>query len=148
MAAQGKRVIRTRLGEREIAEDSIVRFPHGLIGFEDKREFVLLQVNDSSPFLLLQSIEDPGLGLLVADPMAFIEDFGVRLDGAEKKILGITGDEELAVLTTVSIPRNEPEKTTLNLSGPIVINTAARVGIQSPQTDSAYPPHVYLAGGR
>lgn len=147
MAAQGKRVIRTRLGEREIAEDAIVRFPHGLIGFEAQRDFVLLQVSESSPFLLLQSVEDPGLGLLVADPLSFIENYGVRLDAAEKRILGISGDEELAVLATVSIPRNAPEKTTLNLTGPIVINSAARVGIQSPQTDASFPPHVYLATG-
>lgn len=141
-------MIQTRLGEREIAEDSIVRFPHGLIGFEDRRGFVLLQVNESSPFMLLQSVEDPGLGLLVADPLAFIDNYGVRLDGAEKKILGLEGEDEFAVLATVSIPRNEPEKTTLNLSGPIVINTRARVGIQSPQTDSSFPSHVYLATGR
>ncbi|MGE4469502.1 MAG: flagellar assembly protein FliW [Desulfovibrio sp.] len=140
-------MIRTRLGEREIVEDSIVRFPHGLVGFEDRRDFVLLQVNDSSPFLLLQSLEDPGLGLLVADPLSFIENYGVRLDSAEKKILNHQEDAELAVLVTVSIPRNRPEETTLNLSGPIVINTSAKVGIQSPQTDSSYPPHVFLAGG-
>nr|WP_327083018.1 flagellar assembly protein FliW [Paucidesulfovibrio gracilis] len=139
-------MIQTRLGEREIAEDAVVCFPHGLIGFEDRRQFVLLQVNDDSPFLLLQSLEDPGLGLLVADPLAFIAHYGVRLDGAEKRILGNAEDDELAILTTVSIPRNRPQETTLNLSGPIVINTKARVGLQSPQTDSSFPPHVFLTG--
>ncbi|MEF2145077.1 MAG: flagellar assembly protein FliW [Desulfovibrionaceae bacterium] len=138
------RLIRTRLGEREIAEDAIIRFPHGLIGFENMRDFVVLQVHDDSPFLLLQSLEDSGLGLLVADPLAFVGDYGVRLDAAEKRILQVQGSETLAILATVSIPKNEPEKTTLNLSGPIVINTEARVGLQSPQIDSAFPPRMRL----
>ena len=38
MAKKIKRSIATRLGQRDIAEDSILYFPHGLIGIEDKRE--------------------------------------------------------------------------------------------------------------
>ena len=64
MAGRSKKItIRTKLGEREIARDSIIYFPHGLIGLDDKREFVLLQVRENSPFLLLQCVTDAGLGL-------------------------------------------------------------------------------------
>ena len=47
---------------------------------------MLIPVRDSSPFLLLQCVTDPGLGLLVADPFPFYPEYNVKLEQAEKKI--------------------------------------------------------------
>ena len=135
----------TRLGEREISPDGIVYFPRGLIGLEDKREFALLSVKENdSPFLLLQCVTDPGLGLLVADPYSFVESYDVKLEKLDRKALKIDNIKQLAVLVTVTIPPSKPEETTLNLQGPIVINTEARVGLQIPQTDTEYETHYSL----
>lgn len=132
----------TRLGERQISSDGIIYFPRGLVGIEDKREFAILSVKeDDSPFLLLQCVTDPGLGLLVADPYAFIEDYDVKIENIDRKALKIENIRQLAVLVTVTIPPDKPEDTTLNLQGPIVINTEARIGLQIPQTDANYPTH-------
>lgn len=132
----------TRLGEREVSPDGIVYFPRGLIGLEDKREFALLSVrDDDSPFLLLQCVTDPGLGLLVADPYSFLDDYDVKLENLDRKTLRIQSIKQLAVLVTVTIPQSKPENTTLNLQGPIVINTEARIGLQVPQTEAGYPTH-------
>jgi len=132
----------TRLGEREVSPEGIVYFPRGLIGLEDKREFALLSVKENdSPFLLLQCVTDPGLGLLVADPYAFLEDYDVKLENLDRKTLKIENIKQVAILVTVTIPQHKPENTTLNLQGPIVINTKARIGLQVPQTDASYPTH-------
>ncbi|MHC1701093.1 MAG: flagellar assembly protein FliW [Humidesulfovibrio sp.] len=145
MAGRSKKIkIRTKLGEREIARDSIIYFPHGLIGLDDKREFVLIQVRENSPFLLLQCVTDPGLGLLVADPYPFLPDYDVKLEGPEKKILRVENIRQIAVLVTVTIPKANPEETTLNLSGPIILNTQARLGLQAPQMDAKHPTHFRL----
>ena len=145
MAGRSKKlVIRTKLGEREISRDSIIYFPHGLIGLDDKREFVLIQVRENSPFLLLQCVTDPGLGLLVADPYPFLADFDIKLEQTEKKILRVENIRQIAVLVTVTIPKDRPEETTLNLSGPIILNTKARLGLQAPQIDSKHPTHFRL----
>lgn len=138
-------MIRTKLGEREIARDSIIYFPHGLIGLDDKREFVLIPVRENSPFLLLQCVSDPGLGLIVADPFPFLPDYDVKLEQAEKKILRVESLRQIAVLVTVTIPKSRPEDTTFNLSGPIILNTKARLGLQAPQLDAKHPTHYRLA---
>jgi len=136
----------TRLGERVINLDSTVYFPRGLIGLENKREFVLLSVkDDTSPFLLLQCTSDPGLGLLVADPYSFLESYDVKLENLDRKTLKIENIKQLAILVTVTIPQSKPEDTTLNLQGPIVINTKARIGLQVPQAEAGYPTHFRLA---
>jgi len=146
MAGRTKKfVIRTKLGEREIARDSIIYFPHGLIGLDDKREFVLIPVRENSPFLLLQCVSDPGLGLIVADPFPFLPDYDVKLEQAEKKILRVESLRQIAVLVTVTIPKSRPEDTTFNLSGPIILNTKARLGLQAPQLDAKHPTHYRLA---
>ncbi len=141
MAKERTKIIRTRIGEREITEEGIIYFSRGLIGFDEKRDFALIQISETSPFLLLQSLEDPGLGLLVADPYSFMDDYEVRLSEAEKRILRVENIGQLAVLVTVTIPPGRPDETTLNLGGPIVINTEARRGMQVPQVDSKYPAH-------
>ncbi|WP_319761667.1 flagellar assembly protein FliW [Maridesulfovibrio sp.] len=141
MAKERKKIIRTRIGEREITDEGIIYFSRGLIGFDDKRDFALIQLSEDSPFLLLQSLEDPGLGLLVADPYSFMDDYEVRLSEAEKRILRVENVRQMAVLVTVTIPPGRPNETTLNLGGPIVINSEARRGMQVPQVDTKYPTH-------
>jgi len=142
MAKERTQKIMTRLGERVISSDSILYFPRGLVGLEDKREFTLLPVREGdSPFLLLQCITDSGLGLLVADPYSFLDDYDVKIENPERKTLKVENIRQLAILVTVTIPQDKPEDTTLNLQGPIVINTETRIGLQIPQTEAGYPTH-------
>jgi len=117
----------------------VIRFPRGLIGFEDCKEFTLLQLKEDSPFLILQSMTRPDLGLMVADPYTFLPDYNVKVGSAEQKILKLEDIRQIAVLVTVTIPPGKPEETALNLMGPIIVNSTSRVGLQVPQVDTKYP---------
>lgn len=134
----------TRLGVQKIAFERILRFPKGLIGYEDKRDFALLQIREDVPFMVLQSLEDPSLGLMVADPYTFIDDYSVKINDAEQHMLNIIAPEQVSVLVTVTIPSGKPEDTCLNLVGPVIINHEARLGMQVPQSDPAQPPKVFI----
>ena len=136
--------VQTRLGEQKVALDRVLRFPRGLIGYEDKRDFVLLQIRDDVPFLVLQSLEDPSLGLMVADPYSFIDEYSVRLSDAEQHMLSVDDPAQVSVLVTVSIPAGKPNETCLNLLGPVVINHEARIGLQVPQAETSQPAKIYL----
>ncbi len=124
-----------------LPEDRVLTFPRGIIGFMGHREFTLIQLREESPFLVLQSLDDPKLGLLVTDPYSFMTEYEVVIGEADRKLLAIESREQALVLVTVTIPQGMPERTTLNLSGPIIINNQARIGLQIPQTDSRYPAH-------
>lgn len=141
MAKKDERVVETRLGRMSLPEDRVLTFPRGLIGFMGHREFTLIQLREESPFLVLQSLDDPKLGLLVTDPYSFMTEYEVVIGEADRRLLGIETREQAFVLVTVTIPQGMPERTTLNLSGPIVLNNEARIGLQIPQTDSRYPAH-------
>lgn len=137
-------IIDSRIGRQEIDEDRIIYFSRGLIGFEHLRQYVLLQIGENSPMLLLQSTEDPAVGLLVADPYSFASHYKIDIGNAEQLILQAEERDDIAVLVTVSIPMGKPEDTSLNMLGPIVINHVKKVGLQIPQTDTNTPPKFYI----
>jgi len=135
MARNKEIEIDTRLGRRCIDTDKVIHFPRGLAGFENERDFILLQIRPEAPLLILQSVSTPVVGLLVADPYSFFDrSYAPQVGDAEKQLLSIESLEQAAVLVTVSIPAGAPEKAVLNLTGPIVINYEARMGLQVPQS--------------
>ena len=144
MATTKTKIIQSRLGEREVDLDKVITFPRGIIGFEHLREFTLLQIKEDAPFLLLQSMEEETLGLLVADPFSFLPDYKLKISDADQKMLHATSADELAILVTVAIPPGKPEKTALNLIGPIIISYAEKLGLQSPQIEGQGPSKVYV----
>ncbi|SDN33632.1 flagellar assembly factor FliW [Desulfonauticus submarinus] len=141
----GQIEVSSRLGKIIIDKSKIIYFPRGLIGFEGYHYFVLLQIKDKSPFLLLQSTENSRLGLIVADPFVFVPHFRFSLNKIEEKVLRISGRDEISVLATVNIPAGKPENTTLNLSGPIVINNKSKRGLQLAVIEAGLPSHVVIS---
>ena len=139
-----EKVIETRLGSQNISLDKVIHFPRGLIGFEREQEFTLLQMRDDLPFLMLQSINTPNVGLLVTDPYTFYPEYLIEIGDAEQKILKVENREQLTVLVTVFVPPNRPEDTVMNLSGPILINHELKIGLQVPQVDGKLPPQMKI----
>lgn len=139
-----EKVIETRLGSQTIAMDKVVHFPRGIIGFEDEREFTLMQMRDDLPFLMLQSTKTPTMGLLVTDPYTFYLEYAIEIGDAEQQILQVENREQLTVLVTVSIPPNKAEEAVMNLSGPILINHESKIGLQVPQIKSDLPSQMLL----
>lgn len=145
MARNKEIEIDTRLGRRSVDADKVVHFPRGLAGFENERDFILLQIRPEAPLLILQSMSNPVVGLLVADPYSFMEKsaYAPAMGEAEKQLLRISNLDEAAVLVTVTIPAGQPGEAALNLAGPIVINSSERVGLQVPQCSDG-PQQIYM----
>ncbi len=143
MARQEQIVIQSRLGEQIVDKSKIIYFPKGIIGFENVHEFTLLQIREGAPMLLLQSIDEPKLGLLVADPYSFLPEFSLKVGDAEQKLLCLETAADATVLVTVTIPPGKPHLTSLNLTGPILVNANKKFGLQVPQSDTK-PGHVVL----
>ena len=144
MASTRRKVIATRLGDREGDMDKVIHFPRGLVGFEHLRDFTILQIREGAALLVLQSMDEPGFGLLVADPFAFISDYSLQIGEADQRLLQAEDAADLAVLVTASIPPGKPEETALNLVGPIFINHRARLGLQIPQVESSLPGKLFV----
>jgi len=61
----------TRFGDVDIAEDRVITFPKGLLGFADNKRYCLFEPNEDACFYWLQSLDDPTLAFVVTDPALF-----------------------------------------------------------------------------
>lgn len=58
-------------GEVSISATDIIHFPEGLPAFEAEKKFILIPLDEESPFFYLQSTQTPDVCLLTADPFVF-----------------------------------------------------------------------------
>ncbi len=129
----------TRFGRLEMEEGRIIHFPNGLLGFPANRDFVILEHKPNSTFCWLQSVDSPALAFVLTNPFLVQEDYLAGLSPAEKKVFGQGEDgSQRIVFALVTIPRGEPEKMTVNLLGPIVIDIVTKTGSQVVLADSGY----------
>lgn len=117
----------TRFGDVEIAEDRIITFPKGLLGFSGSKQFCLLEPSEDACFFWLQAIDDPSLAFVVTDPSQFFEDYSVPIRQEQMSELGMQSLEDAQVFVIVN---KVDHCLTGNLQGPVVINTMNRVAEQ------------------
>ena len=121
-------------GALEIAEDKIVTFPRGLIGFERATRYFLRNADKGDSFKWLQSLDDPNLCFLVIEPATFMFDYTLEVPDATARELKIDDPGEVLIYALVVVPE-DPKKISANLCGPLVINAASRLGAQVVSTD-------------
>lgn len=111
----------TRFGTIDIADDKVLIVEGGLIGFPDLERFVLLEHRPGSPLHWLQSIDDPGMAFVVANPLSFFPDYTVDVNESDLEQLAIQDVDSVALLAILTI-RSGGRDVTANLVGPLLIN--------------------------
>jgi flagellar assembly factor FliW len=109
----------SRFGRMEIDPNTVIEFPEGLIGLAGSR-YALLARDPETPFVWLQSLEDPTLALPVTNPHQFFADFTVELDEEEARRLDLDGAAGVDVYVTVRAAETL-EQFTANLKAPILV---------------------------
>lgn len=127
-------------GEIEIADDKIIKFPAGIIGFPELTDFALIHDEEKGPGSIhwLQSMQEAGFAMPVMDPLLVAEDYNPQVDDEILKPIGEILPDELLVLTTVTVPA-DLTKMSINLRGPIVINAATKLAVQVIIEGEEYP---------
>ena len=128
----------SRFGEVDVNESRTVHFPEGLLGFPDRKDFVILDHKPGSPFYWLQSMDTPELAFVITDPFLVKNDYLKNLNLEEHGFLTSDKGSNIIVFTLVTIPRGEVEKMSVNLLGPLVIDAKSRVGKQVIVANSGY----------
>lgn len=120
----------TRFGELEIDENLIFNFIEPILGYENIRKYILIDHMPDSPFKWLQAVEDCNIAFPVTIPGFFGLDYQFIIPEEEAKRLELTNPEDLLILNIVCIPTGDPQSATINLVGPIVINSSNKKGMQ------------------
>lgn len=129
----------TKFGEICIDENLIFDFTEPIIGYDNLKQFVLVEHSDNSAFKWLQSLEDPDLAFPVTSPAFFDIDYQFEIPTEKAEKLDLNSVESLISLNIVTIPSANPRKATINLLAPIIINAANKKGMQIILSNSNYP---------
>ena len=115
-------------GDIDLDERQRISLPWGLLGFEDLRDWVLLDATQP-PFYWLQSLERTEVAFVLIDPLMFRPDYVTGADPAELAGLDLADPGDALVLVIVTVP-GEGARMTANLQGPLVVNRRSRTGRQ------------------
>ena len=138
----------TRFGKIEYAKSDLIHIPEGMIGFEKFSKFVVVHLNEGSPYRWLQSIQEPKLAFLVSVPESFIADYAPEITNEQAESLGLTPETPHLILVTTTIPAGKPELATANLAAPVVINLETRKAKQVILEDEAYTIRYSIFSGQ
>jgi flagellar assembly factor FliW len=126
-----------QFGPIEITDEDIVRFPKGILGFEELEQYVIIDHTDSQPFRWLQCVDAPDLAFVVVNPIIFFPDYRVEVHAKEVADIGVDDPHDVEILVIVTIPP-QIEQMAVNLQGPILINATNRTAKQLVLTNSEY----------
>lgn len=116
-----------KLGDVPYTPDDVIRFPHGVPGFEALRDFLMVTREECDPFVFLASLEQPAVAL----PLMPVLPAALRMKAPEETLalLGEAGPDAIVYYSVVSIGVDARE-IIVNLRAPVVINLDTRLGCQ------------------
>lgn len=127
-----------KFGEIEVADERIFEFVLPIIGFNDLKKFVILDLNQDNFFKWLQSVEDPELAFPIVSVFSMNVDYTLDIPDTAVDALKIENVESVLVMNIASIPQDNPQGTTLNLLAPLVFNIDSQLAGQVILSGSGY----------
>ncbi len=115
------------LGELDIAEEKVINFEEGILGFEEIKEYCIVPIPQKEGFYIMQSIEDENISFILINPWDSFKDYEIDIDDAQLEELRVEESSQLAIYSIVSFKKNGM---TANLLAPIVINAENKNGAQ------------------
>ncbi len=120
----------TRFGSFEVPDESVIRFPSGLLGFPEQQRYVILDHDTEAPFKWLQSVEEPTLAFVILDPTTFYSGYHIDVPADALAEIRSEEGEDIVLVVILTIPSDDPGRITANLRGPLVISHKTRLGKQ------------------
>lgn len=124
-------------GKIQYDEKDVLTFNKGIPGFNNLKRFILADLDGYEPFKLFHSIENDEVALIVTSPYDFYENYEIVIGDETVKHLNIEDPSKVLIIVTVTL-NSDVKKITMNLQGPIVINTSNNFGEQIILDDSKY----------
>lgn len=115
----------------------LIELTRPMPGFDDRRRFALVQLDDDGVLCALRSVEEPGLRFLVTAPAPFFPDYAPVVSDEVAAELGVASPQEALLLVVLTAGRSL-ETSTANLLAPLVVNIRTRQAQQVILEDQDY----------
>ncbi|MBC8549609.1 MAG: flagellar assembly protein FliW [Candidatus Brocadiales bacterium] len=137
-------ILKTRLfGEVQVKDEEVIHFTKPILGFDDCRQYLLMENESIFPTFWLQSINDPNLAFPVVSPFSVNDNYSLNLQNLDIEDINLKNLDEALVLTLMVVPQTLSSIRT-NLRAPIIYNPRNRIAKQLILYDDKYPIHYYV----
>ena len=123
-----------KLGDFSYGAEDVIRFPQGIAGFEQLRQFVLLARDECAPFIFLAALDRPEVAL----PLVPVAPATLDVQPSQAGLASLPTDAPITYYAVASIQPNGGD-VGVNLRAPIVINRETRLGCQVILPDETLP---------
>ena len=133
-------------GEIDIAEEKIITFVNGIIGFPDLKKFTLIyneEKGTGAGIRWMQSMDEPNFAIPVMDPLVVMDTYNPMVDDEIFKGIGELTPDNTLVLVSTTIPTDITQMS-VNLQGPYIINVDERKACQVIVDNDEYPVKYYI----
>jgi flagellar assembly factor FliW len=134
---ESRRVISPTLGDITYDEKEVILFSSGIIGYEELTSFIVYEREEFRPFKCLVSLDEPSIFFPVINPKLIDTTFGSKDLKREAKSLGFKNYHDAEIFCIVTIGANLSQAT-VNLRGPLLMNSTHMIGKQIILVDSNY----------
>lgn len=130
----------SRFGRVRVERKKIITMIAPFLGFPGSKQFFLRPHGEDSPFMWLQSLDDPNLAFVVVQPGLFLNDYSPALQPFVLDELLLEKGNAPEILVILTIPAGKPRAMTANLLGPVVVNVNRRLAKQVLLDPNRYDP--------
>ncbi|MDH4467738.1 MAG: flagellar assembly protein FliW [Bacteriovoracaceae bacterium] len=123
------KVLTTRFGELSVNKEDVIRFKEGILGFEEHKNFFIVDPNDNTLILWLQSTDTPNIAFPMIEPQIFKSDYFPVLMPSDMSSIDLEETSDARVYSILTIPADYTQMSA-NLKAPIVVNVKKNIGKQ------------------
>ncbi|MDF2595977.1 MAG: Flagellar assembly factor FliW [Clostridia bacterium] len=118
------------------ADTKKILFKEGIPGFEELKEFIILE-DEGKEFYYLQAVNEPIISFVIIDPSLLKSDYAPVIPKSYFEKLGAKEGEAVTAFVIATI-RENMEESTVNLQAPLLIHIENRIGVQAILEDKSY----------
>ncbi|KAA3615501.1 MAG: flagellar assembly protein FliW [Calditrichaeota bacterium] len=126
-----------RLGEITYRDEDIITLPQGLLGFEKRKNYVVIDREDYYPFVWMINTDDPNTSFVMVNPLLFHQEYNPNVTKRDLNEIEIDNPQSLLMYVIITL-KPDASQSTANLRAPILINIAKKLGKQLVLLDDQY----------
>ena len=123
------KVSTARFGNLQIDPRDVLTFSEGILGFENLTRFFIVDPDDQTLIMWLQSFEDGSVAFPIIEPQVFQPKYTVDLLPSELRSLELEDMKNTKTYVILTIPQRVVEMSA-NLKAPILINSSKNIARQ------------------